>query len=115
MLRMKMVFWLFGAVALFSLFAFVFGYFDSDLTDVRRWIGCGLIVAGMVTAFPAVVRLVDDWPRLKPQHNVDVAFLQIGVAVVVLTIACMLGGRFGAFVAPFAEPLPKLAGVGVSP
>jgi uncharacterized membrane protein len=112
---MKTVFSILGVVATFGLLAFVFGYFDTELTDERRWIGCGLIVAGMATAFPAIARLVDDWPRLKPQHNVDVAFLQIGVAVVVLTIACMLGGRFGAFIAPFAEPLPKLTGPAGAP
>jgi uncharacterized membrane protein len=104
---MKTVFWLLGAVAGFGLLAFFFGYFDAELTDERRWLGYGLIVAGMVTAFPAIVRLIDDWPKLKPQHNTDLAFVQIGVAVAVLTVACMLGGRFGAFLAPLAEPLPK--------
>jgi uncharacterized membrane protein len=112
---MKTGFILLAAITIFGLLAFVFGYFDAELADVRRWIGFALIVAGITTAFPAIARLVDDWPRLKPQHNVDVAFLQIGIAVVVLTVACMLGGRIGAFMAPFAEPLPKLTGPAAPP
>jgi len=101
---MKTLFSIFGVVATFGVLAFAFGYFDMELTDTRRWIGCGLIIAGMAAGWPAIGRLAEDWPRLKPKHDVDLAFIQIGVGVVVLTFACMLGGRFGAFVSPLTEP-----------
>lgn len=90
-----------------ALLAFFSGYFDPELSDERRWLGWSLIVAAIVIAWPAVARMVADWPRMKPQHNVDLAFIQIGVGVVILTVAFFLGGRAGAFLAPLVEPPPK--------
>lgn len=108
-----------AAIATFGLIAFVFGYFDAELGDVRRWVGGGLIVAGMAIAWPALARLAEDWPRQKPQHDVDLAFAQIGFSAAVLIAACMMGGRFGATVVPLVEPTPKLmlpvTYLGVSP
>ena len=104
------MFWLLGTAATLGMLAFASGYFDADVTDERRWIGCGLIVTGIATGWPAVLRLVDDWPRMKPQPNVELAFLQISVAVAVLIIASMLGGRFGVFLAPLVESPPKSTG-----
>lgn len=109
---MKTVFGFLAAVGAFGVFAFAFGYFDADLADDRRWFGYALIVAAMITAWPAVLRLAEDWPRLKPQHSVELAFLQIGLGLFVLTAAGMLGGRFGAFLEPMVRPTPKLASPG---
>lgn len=97
-----------AALAIFALLAFVFGYFDAELGDERRSTGLGLIITGMSIAWPAMRRLAEDWPRLKPQHNVDLAFAQIGFAGVILLVACLLGGRFGATFTPLVEPTPKL-------
>src|SRR5438045_3956747 len=105
---MKTVFRCLAATAAFGLVAFAFGYFDTELTDERRWSGCGLIVVGIALAWPALVRLADDWPRLKPQHDVDLAFVQVGFSVAILVVACFMGGRFGAALAPLIEPTPKL-------
>src|SRR2546430_1553070 len=94
---MKVLLWIVGPLALIVLFAFFAGYFDPELTEDRRLYGCSMIIAGIALALPAVIRVADDWPRMKPQHNVDLAFIQIGGAVVILTVALLLGGRFGAF------------------
>ena len=91
----------------YSLLALLFGYFDIDLAEERRWIGLGLILVGIATMLPAGRRLIEDWPRMKPRHNVDLAFVQIGFGVVVLCIACLMGGRAAAFFAPLTEPTPK--------
>lgn len=106
---MKRAFKFLAGLIAFCLLAFVFGYFDSELSEGRRWTGCILIVAGMVIAWPAVVRLADDWPRLKPRHNVDLAFAQIGFSMVVLVVACLMGGRCKPVFDPLLEPTPKLA------
>lgn len=105
---MKMTLRLLAAAGTFALLAFAFGYFDAELDDLRRLGGCSLIVVGMSLAWPALVRLAEDWPRLKPQHNVDLAFVQIGLSIAVLIIACMMGGRFAARFAPLVDPMPKL-------
>ena len=51
--------------------------------------------------------MVDDWPRLKPQYNVDLAFIQIGIGVAILTVAFLMGGRVGALMAPLTAETPK--------
>jgi 4-hydroxybenzoate polyprenyltransferase len=91
----------------FGLLAVAFGYLDDELDDVRRLFGCTLILIGLVIVVPATLRLASDWPRMKPQHNVDLAFVQIAVGIAVLWVACALGGRAQAFMAPFGKPLPK--------
>jgi hypothetical protein len=111
---MKTLLQLLGAAATLGVLAFAFGYFDPELADVRRWVGAGLIVASMATTWPAVSRLAEDWPRLKPQHNVDVAFAQIGLGVAALTLACLMGGRAGAFLAPLVEPTHMVISPGAS-
>jgi hypothetical protein len=35
-------------------------------------------------------KLMNDWPRMKPRHNVDVAFVQIYLGVVLLTLAWII-------------------------
>lgn len=94
-------------VAVVAMLAFLFGYFDPDLADDRRWIGWGLIILGVATACPAMGRLAEDWPKLKPEHSVDLAFGQVSLGVLILTVACLFGGRFGTFINPLVEPTPK--------
>ena len=111
---MKTVFRLLGAAALFVVLVFAFGYFDPALTDERRWLGCGLIVASMATAWPAVLRLAEDWPRMKPKHNVELAFAQIFLGVAALAIACLMGGRVSSFMEPLVKPTPIITAPGTS-
>ena len=85
------------------------GYFDPELTDERRLFGFSLIVGALTLAWPAVIRMAADWPRMKPLHNVDLAFIQIGLALGILVVAFLLGGRFGAFVSPLVEKPPQQA------
>ena len=106
--RVKSVLFYFGVISAFGLLAFAFGYFDAELAEARRWLGFGMIVGGIAITLPAVLRLAEDWPRMKPRHNVDLAFGQIGLGVAVLSLACLMGGRAGAFFAPLVNPTPKL-------
>jgi len=108
MVRVKSVLFYLGVIGAFGLLAFAFGYFDTELAEARRWLGFGMIVVGIAITLPAVFRLAEDWPRMKPRHNVDLAFVQIGLGVAVLSIACLMGGRAGALFAPLVEPTPKL-------
>jgi uncharacterized membrane protein len=104
---MKRVFWSAGLVATFAVLVVAFGYLDAALAEERRWLGCLLIVAGLAIAVPAILRLIEDWPRLKPEHSVDLAFVQIALAVAVLSLACVLGGRPEAFLLPLFKPTPQ--------
>ncbi|MCX6954379.1 MAG: hypothetical protein NTV51_19685 [Verrucomicrobia bacterium] len=105
---MKTSFRLLAAAGIFALLAFAFGYFDEELGDERRWVGAGLILVGMAVAWPALRRLAEDWPRLKPQYNVDLAFAQLALSAAILVGACLLGGRFGATMMPLVKPTPQL-------
>ena len=107
--KVKHPIWFFWGVTVVLLLTAAFGYFDPGLAAVRRLIGCGLIVAGVALAMPAMWRLVDDWPRAKPQHSLDVAFTHIALAVVVLCIALLISNRSEALAARFSEPLPDLS------
>ena len=50
-----------------------------------------LLVAGGGALIAVNIRkLVNDWPRMKPRHNVDVAFVQIYLGVVLLTLAWII-------------------------
>lgn len=106
-MKLKPVY-LYPAVAvLFGLLYFAFGYLDADLAAERCWFGCALIIIGLSIALPAVRRLLDDWPRLKPEHSVDLAFLQVTLGVVVLAFACVMGGRLDASIARLRDPTPN--------
>lgn len=91
----------------FTLFVVAFGFFDSELTEVRRWVGCGLIVVSMAIALPAMLRLSNDWSRLKPEHDVDLAFLQIMLSLAFLGAAFLLGGNAAALFARLMTPAAK--------
>ena len=106
--NMKIVWRSLGAMAAFGLFALFFGYFDEDLTDLRRWSGCALIVGSMAIAWSAVRRLAEDWPRAKPQHNADLLFAQLAFGFAMLASAFFMGGRVSGALARLSEPLPKL-------
>jgi uncharacterized membrane protein len=107
--RLKTFLWFLGAISVIAVLAFLAGYFDPELADERRWLGAGLIVTGVAIAWPAVMRIVEDWPRMKPRYNVDLAFVQIGLGIAILVAAFMLGGRLGAFVSPLSKPAPNYA------
>lgn len=102
---MKTALRLLAAAAIFGLLVFAFGYFDEELSDERRWGGLALIVASLAIAWPALQRLIEDWPRLKPQYNVDATFALLGLSLAMLVIACMMGGRFAAKFAPLSNPV----------
>jgi MFS family permease len=105
----KSALWSAWLLVAFGLFAAAFGYFDDQLDDVRRYFGCALILAGIGIVVPALLRLIDDWPRLKPVHNVDRAFAQVMLGLIVLSLAGVLGGRPEAFLEPFGREIPKRA------
>jgi hypothetical protein len=106
--KIKPVFWWCGLTAVFALLAVAFGYLDTELAEERRWFGCALILAGMAVVVSAGLRLASDWPRLKPLHDTDVAFLQIGAGLAILTLAALLGGRPYALFAPLIDPTPQI-------
>lgn len=95
-------------VAVFGLLVYTFGYFDADLPDERRYAGCAVIIIGISIALPALERLAADWSRLKPEHSVDLAFLQIMLSAAVLSIACLMGGRSLSAFRSFTAPTPQL-------
>lgn len=101
--------WYSGLAAALVVLIGAAGYFDRELDSLRRWTGCGLLVAGVAMIIPATRRLAEDWPRLKPIHNTDVAFLQIMLGVVMIGVASMLGGRADAFFSPLLQPTPQFS------
>jgi drug/metabolite transporter (DMT)-like permease len=103
----KAILWYAGLILTFAVFVIAFGYLDGELNEGRRWFGLALIAAGMAIVIPAARRLISDWPRMKPRHNVDVAFVQIIFGISILWVACLLGGRAEAFLAPLLHPTPK--------
>ena len=103
----KSALWSTWLLMAFGLFAAAFGYFDDQLDDVRRYFGCALILAGIGIVVPALLRLIDDWPRLKPVHNVDRAFAQVMLGLMILSLAGALGGRPETFLEPFARERPN--------
>ena len=103
----KKVLLIFGLLLAFAVMVIAFGYLDDELDPTRRIAGCVLIAVGIAIAIPAMARLREDWPRLKPVHNVDLAFVQIMVAAGVLWFAWAMGGRAPAFIEPLINPVPK--------
>jgi drug/metabolite transporter (DMT)-like permease len=104
----KAILWYAGLILTFAVFVIAFGYLDDELNEGRRWFGLALIIAGMAIVIPAARRLISDWPRMKPRHNVDVAFVQIMFGIAMLWVACLLGGRAEAFLAPILKPTPQM-------
>lgn len=105
---MKPVYSYSALISVFALLVYAFGYFDADLPDERRYAGCAVIIIGISIALPALERLAADWSRLKPQHSVDLAFVQIMLGIVVLGVACVIGGRPLSTFRTLAQPTPQL-------
>jgi hypothetical protein len=106
--KLKPVFQWSGLAIVFAVLVIAFGYLDTELAEERRWFGCALILAGMAMVVSAALRLASDWPRLKPLHNTDLAFVQVGAGLAILTIAALLGGRTDAVFAPLVNPTPQI-------
>lgn len=106
-MKLKPAYFYSALVAVFAVLYFAFGYLDADLAVERRWFGCALIISGMGIVLPALRRLADDWSRLKPEHSVDLAFLQVSLGVGVLVCACVMGGRLDASIARLRDPTPN--------
>jgi hypothetical protein len=113
---MKRHAWIIGSsVFAWAALGFAFGYLDENLDDLRRVVGLFVLVGGIATVVHAALRLAEDWPRLKPVHDIDLAFVQIAAGIGVLMLACVLGGRPGAYFRPFLEPTPQVQKVSDTP
>lgn len=97
-----------AALIAFALLAGAFGYLDEALSDERRWLGFALIIVGLLLVAHAGARLWSDWPKMKPEHNTDLAFCQIMLGVVILSAASLFGGRPENIAARLLAPTPRL-------
>lgn len=46
-----------------------------------------LVIAGVVLVAINAVKLISDWPRPKPRHNVDLAWIQVYFGLALLGAA----------------------------
>ena len=104
-----------GSVVAWAALGFGFGYLDENLDDLRRFLGLVVLVGGIAIVVHAALRLAEDWPRLKPVHDVDLAFVQVVAGIGVLALAFVLGGRPGAYFRPLLEPTPQVQKVSDTP
>ncbi|PTY07147.1 hypothetical protein DB347_07490 [Opitutaceae bacterium EW11] len=84
-----------------------FGYWREELGPGAWFWGMVSLFAGIVLVLTAALRLISDWRRMKPEHSVDLAFLQIFSGVACLSLACYLGGGPSRFLAPLWEKTPS--------
>jgi hypothetical protein len=49
-----------------------------------------LIALGLALIVINAIKLVSDWRRMKPKHNVDLAFIQIILGIILLAVAWYL-------------------------
>lgn len=49
-----------------------------------------LVIAGLGLVIWNGRKLISDWPRPKPRHNVDVAWIQVYVGLAALVLAWIL-------------------------
>jgi hypothetical protein len=54
-----------------------------------------LALTGLVLIVINARKLISDWPRLKPVHNVDVAWVQIYLGLVLIGVAWVIATRPG--------------------
>ena len=64
-----------------------------------------LVLAGLTSVIINGRKLISDWPRPKPRHNVDVAWIQVylGVAAVLVAWALVRNPAHWLF-----EPIPQV-------